>query len=128
MSFIVNTCSLRMCIGHWIGYLLSFARTIVKNLRPSHRKRLGTGTVFLILVSILYHKSRAGIAQSAERSSAAPPMPALRYVEETGLTAMLAAKRLAGVTPEVNLRQHVTCMPLPSANKAVHSGFKTKCK
>ena len=39
---------------------------------------------------------------------------------------MLAAKRSAGVTPEVNLREHVTCMPLPSANKAANSGFETQ--
>ena len=44
----------------------------------------------------------------------APPMPARRYVEEKGLAAILAAKRLAGVAPEVNLSEYVTCMPLPS--------------
>ena len=53
-------------------------------------------------------------------------MPAHRYVEENGLAAMLTVKRLAGVAPEVNLREHPTCMPLPSANKAVHSGFETQ--
>ena len=31
---------------------------------------------------------------------------------------MLTAKRLAGVAPEVNLRNHVTSTPLPSVNKA----------
>ena len=31
---------------------------------------------------------------------------------------MLAIKRSAGVAPEVNLREHVTHMPPPSANKA----------
>ena len=46
-------------------------------------------------------------------------MPSRRYVEEIGLAAMLATKRLAGVALEVNLRQHVT----PSANKAAPSGF-----
>ena len=40
-------------------------------------------------------------------------MPACRYVEEIGMAAMLVAKRLAGVTPEVNLREYVICMPLP---------------
>ena len=30
----------------------------------------------------------------------------------------------AGVTPEVNLRKWVTCMPLPSVNKAAHSSFE----
>ena len=46
-------------------------------------------------------------------------MAAHRYVEEIGLAAMLSTKRLAGVTPEVNFRECVTCMPLPSANKAL---------
>ena len=32
-------------------------------------------------------------------------MPAHRYVEEIGSAAMLAAKRLAGVAPEVNFRK-----------------------
>ena len=40
--------------------------------------------------------------------------------------AMLAIKKSAGVTPEVNLGEHVTCTPLPSANKAAHSGFETQ--
>ena len=30
----------------------------------------------------------------------------------------LATKRSAGVTPEVNIREYVTCVPLPSMNKA----------
>ena len=71
-----------------------------------------------------------GIAQSVERSSTclvshcewwysrsqfrAPPMPACRYMEENSLAAKLEAKRSAGVTPEVNLREHVTCMPPPT--------------
>ena len=41
-------------------------------------------------------------------------MPAHRYKEEIGLAAIPAAKRSAGVAPEMNLREHVTCMPLPS--------------
>ena len=47
-------------------------------------------------------------------------MPAFRYMKENQLAAMLAAKRSAGVTPEVNLRE----MPLPHMNKAVHSVFE----
>ena len=47
-----------------------------------------------------------------------------RYVEEIGYATMLATKRSAGVTPEMNLRECVTCKPLPSANKAAHFGFK----
>ena len=53
-------------------------------------------------------------------------MPVCRYVEEIGSAAMLAAKRSAGVAPEVNVREHVTHTPLPSANKAAHSGFETQ--
>ena len=49
-----------------------------------------------------------------------------RYLEENGLAAMLAANRSAGVTPEVNLRTHVTHIPLPNANKAAHSSLKTQ--
>ena len=39
---------------------------------------------------------------------------------------MLTAKRSAGVTPEVNLWEHVTSTHLPSTNKAAHSGFETQ--
>ena len=53
-------------------------------------------------------------------------MPTHRYVEENGLTAMLAAKRSAGVASEVNLRECVICNPPPSTNKAAHSGFETQ--
>ena len=52
-------------------------------------------------------------------------MPVCRYVEKNGSATMLAAKSMAGVSLEVNLREHVLCMPLPSANKAAHSGFET---
>ena len=38
----------------------------------------------------------------------------------------MAAKRSAGVTPEVNLRNFVTYMPLPIVNNAEHSGFETQ--
>ena len=53
-------------------------------------------------------------------------MPVHRYVEENGSTAMLAIKRLAGAVPEVNFREHVTCMPVPSANKAAHFDSETQ--
>ena len=49
-----------------------------------------------------------------------------RYVEEISLAAMLAAKRLAGVTPEVNLMEHVTCTHQPNANKAAFSAFENQ--
>ena len=48
------------------------------------------------------------------------------YAEQNGSDARLAAKRLAGVTPEVNIREHGTCIPPASANKAAHSGFETQ--
>ena len=53
-------------------------------------------------------------------------MPGHRYVEEIGSTAMLATKRSAGVAPEVNLKECVKEMPMPSANKTAHSGFETQ--
>ena len=52
-------------------------------------------------------------------------MLAHKYVEENSLYTMLAAKRSAGVTPEMNLGEHVTHMSLPRMNKAAHSGFET---
>ena len=39
---------------------------------------------------------------------------------------MLAAKRLAGVEPEVNLREHITHMPPPNASNAAYSGFESQ--
>ena len=47
-------------------------------------------------------------------------------MSENSLAAMLAAKRSLGVTPEVNLRECIPPMPLPSANKAAHSGFENR--
>ena len=49
----------------------------------------------------------------------------MQVCEFKGLAALLAAKRLAGVTPEVNLRN-----PLHAGEKAcisgIHSGFETQ--
>ena len=53
-------------------------------------------------------------------------MPVHRYPEEKGSAAMLAAKRSPGVAPDVNLRTHVTSIPLPGVNKSAHSGFETQ--
>ena len=53
-------------------------------------------------------------------------MPASKYVEEIRLAAMLVTKKSAGVLPDVNLREHVTRTPLPSANKASHCDFETE--
>ena len=58
----------------------------------------------------------------------APPMPARWYVEENGSAAILTAKGLAGVAPEVNLRECVTCIPPLSANNSAHSGFETQSR
>ena len=49
-----------------------------------------------------------------------------RYVVENGLVAMLATKRSAGVAPDVNLRGHVTPIPVPSINRFAHSNFETQ--
>ena len=46
---------------------------------------------------------------------------ALRYMEENRSSAILATRRSAGVTSEMNLREGVRHMPLPSVNKAAHS-------
>ena len=46
-----------------------------------------------------------------------PPMPACSYMEEISSVTMLTAKRLVGVTPEINLREHVTCTPPTVARK-----------
>ena len=54
-------------------------------------------------------------------------MPPHRYVEEISSAVMLPAKRRsAAVALDVNFRKHVTYMPMPSVNKAVHSGFETQ--
>ena len=42
------------------------------------------------------------------------------------LAAMLVTKRSAGGTPQVNFRECMSCMLLPSANKAVYFGFETQ--
>ena len=47
-------------------------------------------------------------------------------MEENGLAAMLAAKRSAGYTPEVNLREHVIHTLPPSTNMAAHPVFVTE--
>ena len=39
---------------------------------------------------------------------------------------MLVVEKLAGVAPGVNLQEPTSHMPLPSANKAAHSGFETQ--
>ena len=46
-----------------------------------------------------------------------PACTCCRYVEQNGSAAILAVKRLSGVTPEITLRECVT---------PVHSGFKPR--
>ena len=55
-------------------------------------------------------------------------MPASSYVEENGSAAMLAAKRLAGVTPEVNLLEYMcnTYTSTECENKTAHSNIETQ--
>ena len=52
-------------------------------------------------------------------SATAAPKSACKYVEEIGSAAMLAGNSLTGVAPEVNLREHVTCVPLLNVNMAL---------
>ena len=47
-------------------------------------------------------------------------------MEEISSVAMLAAKSSPGVAPEVNLRERIKHMPLPSVNKAAHSEVETQ--
>ena len=49
-------------------------------------------------------------------------------MEDNPSTTILATKRSAGVTPEVNLREHEACTIPPSASKAAHSGFETQMR
>ena len=55
-------------------------------------------------------------------------MPACMYMEEIGATSMLVAEMSVGVTPEVNIKEHVPhiYVPPPSTNKAAHSHFETQ--
>ena len=50
-----------------------------------------------------------------------------KYVDQTGLDAMLAVKRSAGVTPQVNLRFHCAHV-MKHASKGIHPGFETQGK
>ena len=51
---------------------------------------------------------------------------ALQVCLRDGSAAMLVAKRSAGVAPEVNLKECISCTPLLNANKAFHSGFESE--
>ena len=56
------------------------------------------------------------------------PTSAETCMWEKRLASMLAIYTGRGVTPEVNLRECISCMPLQSSNKASHSGFETQRK
>ena len=77
------------------------------------------------LTTRLWHKSRA-FFQRYQQCRYSSPINASQVRGRDGSAAILAAKRSAGVAPEVNLREHVTHTPLPSTNKAAHSCFKTQ--
>ena len=47
-------------------------------------------------------------------------------MEENGSVPILTPKRSAGITPEVNHREHVTHTPPPNVTKAAYSGFETQ--
>ena len=53
-------------------------------------------------------------------------MPTHRYRKENGSAVIMAARRLAGVIPEVNCSKYVTDTPSPSMKKVAHSGFETQ--
>ena len=53
-------------------------------------------------------------------------LPLLKHMWGTVTGYHAAGKRSVGVTPEVNLREHTSCRPLPIVNKADHSGFETQ--
>ena len=79
---------------------------------------------------------RSGIAQPVEHLPHSrgmidpgfkfPQMSACRNVEENGLAAMLATKKLAGLAPLVHIREYITHMPLPSVNKAGNLALKPR--
>ena len=53
-------------------------------------------------------------------------MSACGYIKENGSAAILATKRSAGVTQEVNLRECITCIPPPSVNKVATQALKPR--
>ena len=54
------------------------------------------------------------------------PTSAETYMWGKQLAAMLAIYTSKCVTPEVNLREHISYTPLPRVNKAAHSSFETQ--
>ena len=66
---------------------------------PSRHSSVGSASALSHTVRQLWHD---------RPRTRARPMPTHRYMEEKSLAYMLTTKRSAGVTPEVNLREHMT--------------------
>ena len=93
--------------------------------RSSNLEAIRTGKISTKRAETTY-LSRYSVPQWHERSKfSGPPMLACKYVEGIGFAAMLTTEILTIVLPEVNFRENVTHTPLPSVNKAAHSGFET---
>ena len=71
-------------------------------------------------------EDRTGLVLPSRHSSIGPGFKPQQCLLAGMWKIGLAAKRSAGVTLEVNLRERVTHMPLPSANKTAYSGFETQ--
>ena len=85
------------------------------------------GVVAVVFCCFRYSCTRgAGERRRSSRNQDTRYIDICMYVVVNGSIVMLAAKRSAGVAPEVNGREHVTCTPLQSSNKAAHSGFETQ--
>ena len=87
----------------------------------------------ILLLALKKLPKRASIAQSVEHSLTEKVVSSSESHQclVTGRSIWkrmtpLATKRSTGVTQEVNLREHVACTPLLSANKAAHSGSKPR--
>ena len=80
---------------------VTFCSLNIDNIELSRHTSVGRASAFLV----------SHCEQQYIRSQfRAPTIPAHRYMEEK--VATLAAKRSADVAPEVNFREHVTCMRL----------------
>ena len=124
------------------GTLTIWAHSLVQSLIHRYLTSLQYVTINYNTISIkklsyvtIKILSQAGTAQLVEYSPLVPQvscliplMPGHMYMEEIGLTDMLATKRSACVTPEVNLREHVTHAPLPGVNKAAQGGVTSSLK
>ena len=123
-------------LGHWVKYLVTILKRIVtlnlwlilvpyKNLCYSRKFSVSTVSYNeVILERPSWHNSVGRASEVSHYEGQhdrswfqAPPMLACRYMEGNSSAAMLASKRSASAAPEVNIRECVTCMTSPSANK-----------